>query len=56
VRVTRIDPVSIHGDIEVLADGVKGSVHVAVHVNFKLASEATADAPFGIAKASSPLK
>ena len=56
VRVTRLDPVKIEPTVEVLADGVKGTVHVAIHVNWKLASEATADAPYGIAKASAPLK
>jgi hypothetical protein len=52
VKVTRPDPTSIYGNIEVLSDGVHGTVHVTVHINWKLAGEATADAPFGIAKAS----
>jgi hypothetical protein len=52
VRVTRVDPSSPAGNIEVLSDGVHGTVHVTIHINWKLASEATADAPFGIAKAS----
>ena len=50
VRVTRPDPLQ-KGAIEILSDGVQGTVHVTIHINWKLASEATADAPFGIAKA-----
>ncbi len=37
---------------DVLADGVHGEVHVMIRVSGKLVGEATADAPFGIAKAS----
>jgi hypothetical protein len=52
VKVTRPDPTSIYGNTEVLSDGVHGTVHVVIHIKWKLAGEATADAPFGIAKAS----
>lgn len=56
VRVTRIDPSSFSGLRELLTDGVHGDVHVVIHINQRMASEATADAPFGIAKASAKLE
>ncbi len=52
VRVTRVDPAAVVPKTEVIYDGVQGDVHVAIHINWKLAGEATADAPFGIATAS----
>jgi hypothetical protein len=55
-RVTRPDPVGTQGEIEVQSDGVHGTVHVVIHINFKTASEATADAPYGIAKASAKVE
>jgi len=42
----------LNGSVDVLSDGVAGTVHVILHINSQLAGEATADAPFGIAKAS----
>jgi hypothetical protein len=41
----------INGQIEELSDGVKGTVHVILHVNAQKVAEAESDAPFGIAKA-----
>jgi len=37
---------------EVLSDGVQGTVHVTVKINYRKVGEAESDAPFGIAKAS----
>lgn len=55
VNVTRPDPLQ-KGGIEILSDGVHGTVHVTIHINWRLVSEATADAPFGIAKASAKVE
>jgi hypothetical protein len=55
VKVTRPDPLQ-KGAIEILSDGVHGTVHVTIHINWKLASEATADAAFGIAKATAKVE
>jgi hypothetical protein len=55
VKITRPDPLQ-YGAIEILSDGVHGTVHVTIHVNWKLASEATADSPYGIAKASAKVE
>ena len=51
-RVTRVDPSSIAGNIEVLDDGEKGIVHVAIRLNGAILQEASASAPFGIATVS----
>ena len=40
------------GSVDVLSDGIAGTVHVTLHINAQLVGEATSDAPFGIAKAS----
>ncbi len=48
VKVT--GPPSMQGHVEVLSDGVRGTVHVILHVNGQNVGEATSDAPFGIAK------
>ena len=40
------------GRLEVESNGVKGAVQVVIHINRHVASEATADAPSGIAKTS----
>ena len=50
-RVTRPDPLSIQGKIEVLADGVSGSVHVAIKVSGRTLSEEETAQPFGVATA-----
>jgi hypothetical protein len=50
-RVTRPDPVSIQGRIEVLDDGVSGSVHVAIHVNGRILGESESSEPHGVASA-----
>lgn len=55
--------VTVYGDIplglsrpEVLGDGSKGTVHVVIHINWRKVGEATADAPYGIAKASASVE
>jgi hypothetical protein len=55
VKVTRPDPLQ-KGAIEILSDGVHGTVHVEIHVNWRPSGEATADAPFGIAKVSARIE
>jgi hypothetical protein len=55
VKVTRPDPLQ-KGAIEILSDGVRGTVHVEIHVNWRPSGEATADAPFGIAKVSARIE
>jgi len=40
------------GSVDVLSDGVTGTVHVTVHINAQIVGDAISDAPFGIAKAS----
>ena len=50
-RVTRPAPLG-HGELEVVDNGVDGSVHVAIRVNGTVLQEAKASAPFGIATAS----
>jgi hypothetical protein len=49
-RVTRVDP--LHGSLEILDDGEKGTVHVTIRMNGAILQEASASAPFGIATAS----
>jgi hypothetical protein len=44
------------GHSELLGDGVAGTVHVVVHINWRKAGEATADAPYGIAKVSAKVE
>jgi hypothetical protein len=55
-KVTVYGEPSLNGSREVLGDGAQGTVHVVVHINWKLAGEATSDAPFGIAKVSTEVK
>ena len=49
-RLTRDDPLHF-GQIEVIDDGVSGSVHVAVRVNGGVLGEAEASDPHGVASA-----
>jgi hypothetical protein len=51
VRVTRPDPTSPSGAIEVQADGMHGSVHAAIRVNGVILGESESSEPFGIASA-----
>jgi hypothetical protein len=50
-RVTRIDPLGLHGAIEVLDDGRSGSMRVAIKVNGASRGSDETSEPFGIAKA-----
>jgi len=51
IRVTRPDPASASGAIEVQADGVHGSVHAAIRVNGVILGESDSSEPFGVASA-----
>jgi hypothetical protein len=55
IRVTRPDSTSPVERLVVLDDGQKGTVHVAIRINGTILQEASASAPFGIAKASGRL-
>lgn len=48
-RVARLDPSSIFPQIQVLDDGVTGSLHVAIRVNGAIVAEAVTSQPFGVA-------
>jgi hypothetical protein len=54
-RVTRIDPLSLHAKVELLDDGVSGSLHVAIKVNGRTLSEEETSQPFGVASATARL-
>ena len=51
VRVTRPVPLSRFGDLEVLDDGVTGTVHVLIRVSGTAVQEASSASPYGIATA-----
>ena len=55
-KVTVYGEPSLNGGREKLGDGANGTVHVVVHINWKLAGEATSDAPIGIANVSAEVK
>jgi hypothetical protein len=52
IRVTRPDPLSAAGTIEVLDGGKSGTLHVAIVVNGTTLGEATTSEAFGVASAS----
>jgi hypothetical protein len=54
-RVTRPDVTSPSERLQILDDGQKGTVHVAIRVNGTILQEATTSAPLGIATASGRL-
>ncbi|MEP7352734.1 MAG: hypothetical protein ABI824_05835 [Acidobacteriota bacterium] len=50
-RVTRPDPFSKKGEVLVLADGVQGTLHVAIRVSGRILGEEETTQPFGVASA-----
>jgi hypothetical protein len=51
-KVTRVEHMPTRDLVEILADGVEGTVTVKVKINYRVIGEAESDAPFGVVKAS----
>jgi hypothetical protein len=51
IRVARPDPLSIQGRIEILDNGVSGSVHVAIYIGGRILGEAESSEPHRVASA-----
>jgi hypothetical protein len=55
-EVTRPDPLSVRNVIEVLDDGVRGTMHVAIKVSGRLVAEETTSVAYGVASATAVVK
>jgi hypothetical protein len=54
--VTRVEHMPTRDLIEILSNGLDGTVHVKLTVNYRTLGEAESDAPFGIAKVESKVE